>query len=131
MWDFTEWDDAPENRTSLDYLFHTAQHTSRCYDASFWSKKVKAIFARYSPRKTPTPPRLLRSSFITCLRSDPDVGEEVLKSAAYVQKHCLDTSSSDVYDLEVHKKLQKASFDWTEAFAMAYEARLGPHQEVG
>ena len=50
--------------------------------------------------------------------------------APIVQKHCLDTASSDVYDLDVHKKLQEASFNWTEGYAIAYEARTAPQPGI-
>ena len=123
--DFTDWDEGPRNRTQLEYLFHTAQHPSRCFESSAWSKKVSQVFKQFSPRNCPTPPRLLRSAFVTALRSADDVPKAVLESAAHCMKHCLETASSDVYDLEVHKRLQKASFEWTEKFASDYEQRQG------
>ena len=70
--DFVDQDDAPDNRTAREYLFHTALHSTRCYDASAWSKRVKLAFQRHSPSSSATPPRLLRSAFVTALRSDPD-----------------------------------------------------------
>ena len=82
--EFTEWDDPPENRTSLEYLFHAPLHPSRAIESSAWSKRVKSCFAKWSPHKTPTPPRLLRSSFITWLRGHKGVPKEVLESAAWV-----------------------------------------------
>ena len=42
-WDFVEEDDAPINRTSREYLFHTASHSTQCYDTSAWTKRVKVI----------------------------------------------------------------------------------------
>lgn len=80
-WDFVEEDAAPANRTSRQYLFHTAQHSTRCYDTSAWTKRVKAAFQRFSPSGSSTPPRLLRSAFVTALRSDPDCPKEILESA--------------------------------------------------
>jgi len=32
-WDFVDYDPAPENRTSIEYLFHVSSHPSR---ASAW-----------------------------------------------------------------------------------------------
>ena len=40
-WDFVEQDEAPANRTAREYLFHTTQHSTRCYDSSTWTKRVK------------------------------------------------------------------------------------------
>jgi hypothetical protein len=76
-WDFAEWDDPPENRTALEYLFHMPSHPSRVIESSAWSKRVKSCFGKWSPCKTPTPPRILRSSFITWLRGNKDVPKEV------------------------------------------------------
>jgi hypothetical protein len=56
---------------------------------------VKNVFKKYSPNGTETPPKLLRSSFITFVRSS-NAAPEVLKSAATVMKHRLETQASDV-----------------------------------
>lgn len=48
--DFDE-EDAVENRTARKYLFRTTSHSTRCFSESDWGKKVKQVFAEYSPRK--------------------------------------------------------------------------------
>ena len=115
-WDFTEQDVGSSNRTQVEYLFYKDQ-PSRCYDESAWTKRVKSAFKRHSPRHTATPPRLLRSAFITELRSSTDCPKEVLEAAATAMKHSIDTQSSDVYDLETHSRLSTKAFQWCEDFA--------------
>lgn len=85
-----------------------------------WTRRVKDAFERHSPRNTATPPKLLRSSFITFLRSEKRA-PEVLKSAAATMKHSVDTQSSDVYDIETHDNLTKAAAAFCEEYAMRYE----------
>ena len=52
------------------YLFHPAADNTRCVVSSAWTQMVKTAFSKYSPNKTATPPKLLRSSFIT-VRAPP------------------------------------------------------------
>ena len=79
--------------TSGQYLFSTgADH--RAYSISQWTAAIKAAFGRHSPSGESPPPKLLRSSFITMLRSSERT-PELLKSAAGVMKHAVDTSASD------------------------------------
>ena len=80
------------------YLFY-GSHSTRCLDSSAWARKVKAAFERFSPRQTKTPPRLLRSAFITALRSDPDAPEAVKEAAAIAMKHAIDTQVQRVANL--------------------------------
>ena len=75
------------------YLFSTGSD-HRAYSISQWTDAVKSAFGRHSPNGEAPPPKLLRSSFITFLRSS-ERAPEVLRSAAGVMKHTLDTSSSD------------------------------------
>ena len=80
------------------YLFY-GSHSTRCLDSSAWARKVKAAFERFSPRQTKTPPRLLRSAFITALRSDPGAPEAVKEAAAIAMKHAIDTQVQRVANL--------------------------------
>ena len=67
------------------YLWSVGGDVTRCQTSSQWTQTVKAAFKKYSPNKTPCPPKLLRSSFITYLRGS-DAAPEVLKSAATQMK---------------------------------------------
>jgi hypothetical protein len=97
------------------YLFHPAADNTRCVVSSAWTQMVKTAFSKYSPNKTATPPKLLRSSFIT-VRPPPrtpsqtrlahfvpslrqyirssDAAPDVLQSAATTMRHLIDTQSS-------------------------------------
>ena len=75
------------------YLFGTGSD-HRAYSISQWTAAIKSAFGRHSPNGEAPPPKLLRSSFITFLRSS-ERAPEVLRSAAGVMKHALDTSASD------------------------------------
>ena len=118
-WDFTEEEAGPANRTQLEYLFYK-DHSTRCYSESEWSKRASQAFERHSPRHTRTPARLLRSAFITELRSAPDCPREVLEAAATCMKHAIDTQGSDVYDLDTHTRLTAKAFDWCETYAQQH-----------
>ena len=74
------------------YLFSTGSD-HRAYTISQWTKAIKAAFGRHSPNQESPPPKLLRASFITFLRSS-ERAPEVLRSAAGVMKHAIDTSAS-------------------------------------
>mmetsp|Transcript_7594 Transcript_7594/g.19446 ORF Transcript_7594/g.19446 Transcript_7594/m.19446 type:complete len:206 (-) Transcript_7594:110-727(-) len=78
------------------YLFSTGSD-HRAYSISQWTAAIKAAFGRHSPNGERPPPKLLRSSFITMLRSSERT-PSLLKSAAGVMKHAISTSESDVYD---------------------------------
>ena len=78
------------------YLFSTGSD-HRAYSISQWTAAIKAAFGRHSPNGEKPPPKLLRSSFITMLRSSERT-PELLKSAAGVMKHAVDTSASDGAD---------------------------------
>lgn len=133
--DFEEEDEV-ENRTARSYVFFR-QESSRCYSESEWSKHVKALFARFSPRNTAPTPKMLRAIFITALRNSRTGNEQVKASVAHCMKHKLDTQASDVYDLDTHLRccppldcqaslslsaviacrLTKAATAWCEKFA--------------
>lgn len=68
------------------YLFAVGGDVTRCQTSSQWCETIKGAFRRWSPDKTPVPPKLLRSSFITFLRSS-DAAPEVLQAAAVSMKH--------------------------------------------
>ena len=116
------WVDAYVNSIELDfaerpYLFHVQSDMERCVSSSQWTNIVKArgplvpamhlfcaphdararllqaAFAKYSPNKTQTPPKLLRASFITHLRGS-DTAPEVLSSAAAAMKHLVRARST-------------------------------------
>jgi hypothetical protein len=89
--DFNDEDaQAGRGEAAPSYLFY-GSHSTRCLDSSAWARKVKAAFERFSPRGTKTPPRLLRSAFVTALRSDPNAPESVKQAAAIAMKHSIDT----------------------------------------
>ena len=83
------------------YLFCCGDTFERNQPESMWTSTVKKVFKTYSPGKTETPPKLLRSSFITFLRSEERT-PELLKSCAVGMTHALDTQASDVYDTATH-----------------------------
>jgi len=121
-WDFVEQDAAPVNRASREYLFHTTLHSTRCYDTSTWTKRVKVAFQRFSPSGSATPPRLLRSAFVTALRSDPDCPRDILESAAVAMKHSVATQKAS-YDLEAQLRLTEKAFAWAENFAQRCDSQ--------
>ena len=106
------------------YLFCCGDAFERNQPESMWTSTVKKVFKTYSPGNTETPPKLLRSSFITFLRSEERT-PELLKSCALGMKHALDTQASDVYDTATHDKLTKCSFDFCESFAKEFEMANG------
>ena len=84
--DFNDEDtEAGRGEGAPSYLFF-GSHSTRCLDSSAWARKVKAGFEKFSPRNTKTPPRLLRSAFVTALRSDPNAPESVKEAASVAMK---------------------------------------------
>lgn len=118
--EFTERDPAV-NRADKEYLFHTTAGVNRCYSSQHWTARVKECFREHSPRSTPTPPKLLRSSFIVALRDSDHGCSELRKSAANAMKHSVSTQSSDVYDKATHDRLNRKAFSWCEEFARNHE----------
>ena len=72
--DFGDDDEPHEGR----YLFSRGTD-HRALTISQWTAAIKAAFGRHSPNGEAPPPKLLRSSFITFLRSS-ERAPEVLKS---------------------------------------------------
>lgn len=105
------------------YLFFVNQDSSRNVSSSQWCTLVKHAFAKFSPGKVGPPPKLLRASFITALRSS-DATDDVLRSAATTMRHLIDTQSSDVYDRATHDKLCSAAMKWTAEYAAKFPATL-------
>ena len=116
--DFGDDDEPHEGR----YLFSRGTD-HRALTISQWTAAIKAAFGRHSPNAEAPPPKLLRSSFITFLRSS-ERAPEVLKSAAGVMKHAVNTSASDVYDKAVHEKLLSASFKFCEDYSRQVAAEV-------
>jgi len=111
--------------TSGQYLFSTgADH--RAYSISQWTAAIKAAFGRHSPSGESPPPKLLRSSFITMLRSSERT-PELLKSAAGVMKHAVDTSASDGTDWARHHP-QLAPDSTRRASSAPIQRRVSPPQ---
>jgi hypothetical protein len=68
------------------YLFCMTSSWGRGLSSSAWTQAVKSTFERWTG--VPAPPKLLRASFCTYLRSsDEAVDEELLASAAHAMKH--------------------------------------------
>ena len=82
------------------YLWHVKSDCSRPVASSAFTKLVKDAFQRYAGK--PTPPKVLRSIFITWLRSSTDA-PDVLKAAAQCSRHAIDTQASDRYDKKTHE----------------------------
>ena len=64
------------------YLFPLASSHQYGQSSSGWTQLVKSVFERYAG--VAVPPKQLRASFCTYLRSADDIDEELLKSCAYV-----------------------------------------------
>ena len=62
------------------YLFSMASSYEYGHSSSAWSQLVKACFQRHAG--VATPPKLLRASFCTFLRSADGVDDELLESCA-------------------------------------------------
>ena len=110
QFDFTA-DDCP-------YLFHVERDAARCVGSSQWSQMVKSCFQRHAG--VATPPKLLRSSFVTWLKDtvdDSPNASEILKSAAKAMWHLETTQGSDKYDKKSHDRLTSAATAYVEQFA--------------
>ena len=73
--------DKGDEHNKRRYLFHMKTVRSRCFTRPNWTARVKDAFQRHSPKHTATPPYLLRSAFITWMRSNT-TDPEILISAA-------------------------------------------------
>ena len=82
------------------YLFSMASSWERGLSSSAWTQLVKGVFERWSG--VACPPKQLRASFCTYLRSADGVSEELLQSCAHAMKHQVATGGSSNYDKEVH-----------------------------
>ena len=117
--EFTEYGaDEEHGRTYRRYLFAQQGEPTQPLASSQWCTRVKASFRRHSPEGKAPCPTLLRSSFITALRSS-NASLATLQSAAIAQKHSIETQSSDVYDLEHHRRATGAAMKWCHEFAEA------------
>ena len=67
------------------YLFFCNGDVTRCQTSSQWTATVKQAFQRWSPNQVACPPKMLRTSFITHLRSS-DAAPEVLQ--VRMSKNC-------------------------------------------
>lgn len=70
------------------YVFSTARDATRCQTSSQWSAYCKAIFKKWSG--VACPPKMLRASFVTWIRST-EASPEVLKQAARAMRHQKET----------------------------------------
>ena len=67
------------------YLFPMASSYQYGHSSSAWTQLVKSCFQRHAGK--PTPPKLLRASFCTYLRSADGIDDELLESCAKAMKH--------------------------------------------
>ena len=74
------------------YLFPLATDWERGHSSSGWTQLVKSVFKRHA--SVATPPKLLRASFCTHLRSAEGVDTELLESCAKAMKHQVATGGS-------------------------------------
>ena len=88
------------------YLFSMASSWERGLSSSAWTQLVKGVFERWSG--VACPPKQLRASFCTYLRSADGVSEELLQSCAHAMKHQVATGGSSNYDKEVHHSRPQA-----------------------
>ena len=77
------------------YLFSVSSSYEYGHSSSAWSQLVKACFQRHAG--VATPPKLLRASFCTYLRSAEGIDDELLESCAKAMKHQKATGGSDNY----------------------------------
>ena len=89
-----EWERSTELEPLPDspYLFPMATDWSRGYSSSGWTQLVKGVFMRHAG--VATPPKDLRASFCTYLRSAEDVDDELFESCAKAMKHLKATGGS-------------------------------------
>ena len=124
--EFTEEGEGSPNRTSRRYIFSKG-HPTRCFSESEWSAHVKNVFCKHSPGGKKVPPKLLRSIFITALKSSAGVNEELKQSVASHMKHHMDTQGSDHYDVEFHQRLTQKAVDWCESYAKTWIQQQEAH----
>ena len=74
------------------FLFPMATDWARGYSSSGWTQLVKGVFQRHAG--IATPPKQLRASFCTYLRSAEGVDDELLESCAKAMKHLKATGGS-------------------------------------
>ena len=137
--EFTEYGgDEEHNRTHRRYLFAQQADATQPLSSGHWCTRVKAAFRRHhSGGKAPCP-TLLRSSFITALRSS-NAPLSTLQSAAIAQKHSMQMQSSDTYDLETHRRSTSKAMEWCHEFAgvlpgedqLALPAAAAPEAQSG
>ena len=85
------------------YLFSMASSYQYGHSSSAWSQVVKACFQRHAG--IACPPKQLRASFCTYLRSAEGIDDELLESCAKAMKHQKATGGSSNYDKEAHDRL--------------------------
>ena len=67
------------------YLFPMASSYQYGQSSSGWTQLVKSVFQRHAG--IACPPKQLRASFCTYLRSADGIDDELLESAAHAMKH--------------------------------------------
>ena len=77
------------------FLFPLTTDWERGHSSSGWTSLVKSVFKRHAG--VACPPKLLRASFCTHLRSADGVDSELLESCAKAMKHQVATGGSDNY----------------------------------
>ena len=82
------------------YLFPTAGSYQYGQTSSGWTQLVKSVFERHAG--VPCPPKQLRASFCTYLRSAEGIDEELLASCAHAMKHQVATGGSDNCTRQTH-----------------------------
>ena len=85
------------------YLFSLASDWQRGMSSSQWCAFHKGVFLKHGG--VAVPPKLLRASFCTHLRSAEGVDDELLESCAKAMKHLKATGGSDNYDKAAHDRL--------------------------
>ena len=73
-----------ESVTESPYLFPVGTDYERSVSSSQWTQMVKSAFLKFAG--VACPPKLMRQSFITYMRSDPTTDQELLDSAAKAMK---------------------------------------------
>ena len=104
------------SRTSRRYLFALEKEATQPLSSTHWCTRVEAAFRRHTPSGQAPCPTLLRSPFITALRSS-NADLSTLQSAAIAQKHSIEMQSSDVYDLDTHRRATSKAMQWCHDFA--------------
>jgi len=86
--------------------------------SSQWCSFVKSIFLKFAG--VATPPKLLRASFCTYLRSADGVDDELLESVAKAMKHQVATGGSDNYDKAAHDRLLSKAHEFCASVASKF-----------